>query len=64
MLLLREYYGRLISDVVTGKLHVREAAPWPLDEAEEAEPLDTEAVDQEEVVGADECCEVLEEADA
>ena len=38
--LLREYRTRLIADVVTGKLDVREAAAGLLDEAEEPEPLD------------------------
>ncbi len=38
--LLREYRSRLISDVVTGKLDVREAAARLPDEAEEPEPLD------------------------
>jgi type I restriction enzyme S subunit len=38
--LLREYRARLIADVVTGKLDVREAAARLPDEAEEPEPLD------------------------
>ncbi len=38
--LLREYRTRLIADVVTGKLDVREAAARLPDEAEEPEPLD------------------------
>ena len=37
---LREYRTRLIADVVTGKLDVREAASRLPDEAEEPEPLD------------------------
>ncbi len=37
--LLREYRTRLIADVVTGKLDVREAAARLPDEAEEPEPL-------------------------
>jgi len=42
--LLREYRTRLIADVVTGRLDVREAAVRLPDEAEDAEPLDeTEA---------------------
>ena len=42
--LLREYHTRLIADVVTGKLDVREAAARLPDDAEESEPLDeTEA---------------------
>ncbi|MHB8118115.1 MAG: restriction endonuclease subunit S [Methanothrix sp.] len=40
IVLLREYRTRLIADVVTGKLDVREAAArWP-DEPEEPEPFD------------------------
>lgn len=38
--LLREYRTRLIADVVTGKLDVREAAARLPEEAEELEPLD------------------------
>lgn len=38
--LLREYRTRLIADVVTGKLDVREAAANLPDEADEPEPLD------------------------
>ena len=38
--LLREYRTRLIADVVTGKLDVREAAAPLTDEVEEREPLD------------------------
>ena len=38
--LLREYRTRLIADVVTGKLDVREAAAGLPDEVEELEPLD------------------------
>jgi type I restriction enzyme S subunit len=38
--LLREYRTRLITDVVTGKIDVREAAARVLDEPEEAESLD------------------------
>jgi type I restriction enzyme S subunit len=38
--LLREYRTRLIADVVTGKLDVREAAARLTDETEESEPLD------------------------
>jgi type I restriction enzyme S subunit len=38
--LLREYRTRLIADVVTGKLDVREAAAQLRDEAEEPGPLD------------------------
>ncbi len=38
--LLREYRTRLIADIVTGKLDVREAAARLPDETEQAEPLD------------------------
>ena len=38
--LLREYRTRLIADVVTGKLDVREAAAHLPDEADASEPLD------------------------
>ena len=38
--LLREYRTRLIADVVTGKLDVREAAARLPQEAEDVEPLD------------------------
>ena len=38
--LLREYRTRLIAEVVTGKLDVREAASRLPDEVEEPEPLD------------------------
>ena len=38
--LSREYRTRLIADVVTGKLDVREAAERLPDEVEELEPLD------------------------
>ena len=43
--LLREYRTRLIADVVTGKLDVREAAARLPDEVEEPEPLDEAEVD-------------------
>jgi len=44
--LLREYRTRLIADVVTGKLDVRDAATHLPDELEEqSEPLDEELVD-------------------
>ena len=38
--LLQEYRTRLIADVVTGKLDVREAAASLLEEADERDPLD------------------------
>jgi type I restriction enzyme S subunit len=40
ILLLREYRTRLIADVVTGKLDVREAAAQLPDESEEPEPIE------------------------
>jgi len=44
---LREYRTRLIADVVTGKLDVREAAARLPDEAEKPEPMDdVEAADE------------------
>ncbi len=46
--LLREYRTRLIADVVTGKLDVREAAAQLSKEAEESEPLDEAEGDAEE----------------
>ena len=45
--LLREYRTRLIADVVTGKLDVREAAVRLPQEAEDLEPLDEAEVDGE-----------------
>src|SRR5690606_15826816 len=63
--LLREYRTRLIADVVTGKLDVREAAARLPDEAEEPEPLDEiEAAGDADEAGADETAEVPEEAEA
>lgn len=63
--LLREYRTRLIADVVTGKVDVREAAARLPDEADEPEPLDdadplTEAGD----AALDDLDAVLEEARA
>jgi type I restriction enzyme S subunit len=47
--LLREYRSRLIADVVTGKLDVREAGAALPDEADELDPLDdTPAVETDE----------------
>jgi type I restriction enzyme S subunit len=48
--LLREYRTRLIADVVTGKLDVREAAARLPDEAQDLEPLD----DTDAITGAPE----------
>jgi type I restriction enzyme, S subunit len=59
--LLREYRTRLIADVVTGKLDVREAAAILPEEVEEAEPLDEveNLLEDEEamVAGLSEGCE-------
>jgi type I restriction enzyme S subunit len=60
--LLREYRTRLIADVVTGKLDVREAAARLPDEAEEPEPLDEAAVEDEAEPGDTD--EVPEETEA
>ncbi len=63
--LLREYRTRLIADVVTGKLDVREAAARLPDEVEEPEPLDEiEAEGDTDEAGADDTDEVPEEAEA
>ena len=65
MELLREYRTRLIADVVTGKLDVREAAARLPDEAGEAEPLDeAEAESDIEQGPADDADEAPEEAEA
>jgi len=63
--LLREYRARLIADVVTGKLDVREAAARLPDETEDTDSLDdfeTEAVDEE--AAADSPEEALEDTEA
>ena len=44
--LLREYRTRLIADVVTGKLDVRDAAARLPDEVDEPEPIDEIDVEQ------------------
>lgn len=61
--LLREYRTRLIADVVTGKLDVREAAVRLPDEIEEPEPLETadELVDSEDPAENEELAEALPE---
>jgi len=46
--LLRDYRTRLLADVVTGKLDVRDAAAKLPDEAAEAKPLDEEEILNEE----------------
>ncbi len=51
--LLREYRTRLIADVVTGKLDVREAAARLPDESEEPEPPDQTETDLEDVAPDD-----------
>ncbi len=60
--LLREYRTRLIADVVTGKLDVREAATRLPDEVEESEPLDES--DAETELEQDEVDEAPEEIEA
>ncbi len=64
--LLREYRTRLIADVVTGKLDVREAEARLPQEAEEPEPLDeAEALDEAEgESAADDLDPTPEEAEA
>jgi type I restriction enzyme S subunit len=59
--LVREYIVRLVSDVVTGKLDVREAATRLPDEPKEAVPIDgTEAdMESEEAEGAAETPEEI-----
>jgi type I restriction enzyme, S subunit len=60
--LLREYRTRLIADVVTGKLDVREMAARLPDEAEEPEPLDeTEALSDTDAEAADDLIAASEE---
>lgn len=61
--LLREYRIRLIADVVTGKLDVREAAAWLPDEPGEPEPIDEpDDLNGVEEDKADDIDEALEEA--
>ncbi len=61
--LLREYRTRLIVDVVTGKLDVREAAARMPHEAEESEPLDeTEVESDAEEAAVDDSDGVPDEA--
>jgi type I restriction enzyme S subunit len=63
--LLRQYRTRLIADVVTGKLDVREAAARLPDEVEEPEPLDEiEAAGDVDDTGVGEGDEVPDEAEA
>lgn len=63
--LLREYRTRLIADVVTGKLDVRDAAAHLPDEVKEAEPIDEiETEDHNDEPGTDDSAEVPEETEA
>ena len=63
--LLREYRTRLIADVVTGKLDVREAAARLPDEVGEPEPLDEiEAEGHTDETGEDDSDAVPEEVEA
>jgi type I restriction enzyme, S subunit len=52
--LLREYRTRLIADVVTGKLDVREAAARLPDHVDEPEPLDEVVQEQSDEAELDE----------
>jgi type I restriction enzyme S subunit len=56
--MLREYRARMIADIVTGKLDVREAAAQLQDEVEETEPegawvLDEMTDDEAEDAGSE-----------
>jgi type I restriction enzyme S subunit len=63
--LLREYRTRLVADVVTGKLDVREAAARLPDEAKESEPLDeVDVITSGDEDAADGLDAVPEEAEA
>ncbi len=63
--LLREYRTRLIADVVTGKLDVREAAASLPDEADEPEPLDETDIESDaDEAEAGDADSVPEEAEA
>ena len=63
--LLREYRTRLIADVVTGKLDVRETAAGLPDETEEPEPLDeADALTDAEEDAVDDLDAVPDEAEA
>ena len=59
--LLREYRTRLIADVVTGKLDVREAAANLPEETDETEALDEELAEDEETTEEEIDCEIEEE---
>jgi len=60
---LNEFRTRLIADVVTGKLDVREAAAKLPDEPpeKETEPLDEEETPEDDVAGVEASLEVLSE---
>jgi len=61
----REFRVRLIADVVTGKLDVRDAAARLPKDVDQAEPLDEiESEGEGGETGADDTSEVLEEAEA
>jgi type I restriction enzyme S subunit len=63
--LLREYQTRLIADVVTGKLDVRDAAAQLPDEVEEPEPFDeVEAESDADAIEAGDGDELPEETEA
>ena len=49
--LLQEYRTRLIADVVTGKLDVREAAAQLVEEDDEVDPIDEGAIMQDNTDG-------------
>jgi type I restriction enzyme S subunit len=62
--LLREYRARLIADVVTGKLDVREIAARLTDEREDSSTLDQEEAELSGVEGQDDIEEALEPVEA
>ncbi len=62
--LLREYRTRLIADVVTGKLDVREAAARLPDESDEPEPLDAADAEPDTDDPADDVDAAAQEAEA
>ena len=65
IVLLREYRTRLIADVVTGKLDVREAVRRIPDEGEEPEPLnEADVLAEAEEATADDLDAIPEEAEA
>ena len=62
--LLEEFRTRLIADVVTGKLDVRDVAARLPEESEEPEPLDERESDAEEIELADGLDDTAVEVDA